>query len=247
MTLIKIILISLLIPTLSSCNQEWKEWINLFNLWKYEKASNVFEILKTKNNNEEVAYNFATSLYKNWEYDAAYEQFIEIQNTPFSKKQSIEYQLWNTSYKVWENKESIKDRINYYIEAIEYYNFWLMKNPSKDLKEKFEENIEFVKKKIEQEEKKKEIMDNLKWTKDSKSSEWKSGKSNHTNKDTAWLIKEIKKLQKDEIKLQNHFNRFWNDDFRLKWDPNEIELEYIENVLDENFEEEYEQSGERDW
>ncbi len=249
--MIRKIILTAFVLTVSSCNQdliqEWERWIDLYNIWNYEKASSVFEILMTKSNNKKISYNFATSLYKNWEHEAAYEQFIEIKNESFSEKWSIEYQIWNTSYKLWEKQQRIKAKINYYQEAIEYYNFWLTKKPKKDLEEKLKQNIEFVKNKLEKEKRKKEIMDNIQWRKSQQSSWEKAQKYQHTNKGIPWLIKEISKLQKEEIKLQNNFNRFGDDDFRLIWDPNVVELEYIENILNENYGDEYEDSGEMDW
>ena len=215
--MIRKIILTAFVLTVSSCNQdliqEWERWIDLYNIWNYEKASSVFEILMTKSNNKKISYNFATSLYKNWEHEAAYEQFIEIKNESFSEKWSIEYQIWNTSYKLWEKQQRIKAKINYYQEAIEYYNFWLTKKPKKDLEEKLKQNIEFVKNKLEKEKRKKEIMDNIQWRKSQQSSWEKAQKYQHTNKGIPWLIKEISKLQKEEIKLQNNFNRFGDDDF----------------------------------
>ena len=195
------------------------------------------------------------------------------------KSWKIEYQIWNAKYKIWDELENPKklsvqrkmqkvfwknfDKIiENYKESIANYKLWIEKNnQNKESKNyKFldtilKENLAFVEKKLEKTEKEKQKQDKKDWKNQEKNKKsWENKteqpKKNQLNQDDFQKLQnQLKKLNQEEVQLKWSFNRFWKNNFRLKNEPNKMQMESLEDFLkkEKNKKEKIFNSGMKDW
>ena len=162
-------------------------------------------------------------MYKEKKFLEAEKIFKEIpENKKISelkKSWKIEYQIWNTKYKIWEkieNPKKLSDErkmqkifwknfdkiIENYQESIANYKLWIKKNNQNKKSEVYKfldkilkENLDFVEKKLEKIKKEKEKQDKKnwkkpsKWNKKSKEKNQKQPEKNQLNKDDLQKLK----------------------------------------------------------
>lgn len=195
------------------------------------------------------------------------------------KSWKIEYQIWNAKYKIWDKLENPKklsvqrkmqkvfwknfDKIiENYKESIANYKLWIEKNnQNKESKNyKFldtilKENLAFVEKKLEKTEKEKQKQDKKDWKNQEKNKKsWENKteqpKKNQLNQDDFQKLQnQLKKLNQEEVQLKWSFNRFWKNNFRLKNEPNKMQMESLEEFLkkEKDKKEKIFDSGMKDW
>lgn len=195
------------------------------------------------------------------------------------KSWKIEYQIWNAKYKIWDELENPKklsvqrkmqkvfwknfDKIiENYKESIANYKLWIEKNnQNKESKNyKFldtilKENLAFVEKKLEKTEKEKQKQDKKDWKNQEKNKKsWENKteqpKKNQLNQDDFQKLQnQLKKLNQEEVQLKWSFNRFWKNNFRLKNEPNKMQMESLEEFLkkEKDKKEKIFDSGMKDW
>jgi len=170
--------------------------------WEYKKV----EEISKKQNSFIWKYNLGVSLYKEKEYNKALAVFLSIFDT---KKENfnLDYNIWNSYYKVWVLEKNSKKKIEDWIKAISYYEKAL------DIRydDKAKNNIEFILKKIKQERKKQEQKNNQENKKDNKQinnskNKNKIGQKDNSNKSTnswTWTNNNSNKDKKSENKSSN--------------------------------------------
>ena len=236
----------------SCTSSNWEKWIEQYSKWNFEQSSELFEKLVNWWEKETALFNLWTSLYKEWSYKDAYFKFQKIWDRKIINSWKLDYQIWNTIYRIWENEKDIQKKIENWMESIAYYELWLEKNPKdKEMKE----NLEFVKSKLE-ELKKEEAEDGEKeesWKESKMEWEWWSWWNQKDvkleKKDMEGLEKDLKELKGQEWALKWNFNRFWDWKFKLEWEPSTLNMKSLQDVLkwtSNSWHEDF-QTGERDW
>jgi len=236
----KIIFFLAIISIFSSCDWNLKNWIKNFEEKNFSESSKIFkEILEKnpENKDEKILFNLGNSLYKEKKFLEAEKIFKEIpENKKISelkKSWKIEYQIWNTKYKIWEkieNPKKLSDErkmqkifwknfdkiIENYQESIANYKLWIKKNNQNKKSEVYKfldkilkENLDFVEKKLEKIKKEKEKQDKKNWKKPSK---W-----NKKSKEKNQKQPEKNQLNKDDLqKLKNQLKKLNEEEIQLK-------------------------------
>ena len=169
--LIIILVFSFLLVNIFSLNAFYNNFlgINLYNKKWYNEAVKYFE----KSHSIEGIYNKGNALYKQKLYSWALMQYKSIlwkekNNLNFN----LNYNIWNSFYRVWELKKDSNLKIKNREEAIKYYRDSL--NIKYD--EQAKKNLEFVLDRIKQEKQKQQEKNKKKGQKkDSKKDQNKSG------------------------------------------------------------------------
>lgn len=266
----------------SWCNKDLKNWIKNFEEENFSKSIEIFsEILEKnlENKDEKILFNLWNSLYKEKKFSEAEKIFKEIYEkeensqkiTSLEKSWKIEYQIWNTKYKIWEkieNPEKLSDErkmqrvfwknfeviIENYQESIANYKLWIKKNNLNKTSEDYEnlnklltENLTFVENKLEnlkkeeQEQNEKDWKQSSNWEK--KSWEWNSQPEKP---------KENQLNKNDLEELENQLEKLNQEEIELKWGfdrfwKNNFKLENEPEKMDMQTLEEFKNSEENKW
>lgn len=238
------------ILTLSSCsNPNWNKWIEDYHSWNFSSSSEIFQNFAENWDNDYAFFNFWSSLYKQWDFKKAYDNFQKIKEKDLINSWNLDYQLWNTSYKIWDNENDLQKKVDFWKESISYYELWLQKNPNdKDMRE----NLDFVKKKLEDLQKQMEE----KWEKKEEDWEWNEDEKwwwmwdiNLEKKELDWLKEELQELKAQESWLKWNFDRFWKWEFKLEWEPSTLNMKSLKDILNWTVDSGHEdfQTGDKDW
>ena len=122
------------------------EWKKFFDEEKFLEAEKKF----SKTWEKFWEYNLANSFYKEKKYKEAIKKYFSILwNEKNNFNFDVKYNIWNSYFRIWENEDEKELKIKYWKKAVEYYQKAL------DIKfdEKAKRNIEFILKKIWEEEK----------------------------------------------------------------------------------------------
>ncbi len=150
--------------------------------WEYKKV----EEISKKQDSLIWKYNLGVSLYKQKEYNKALDVFLSIFNL---KKLNfdLDYNIWNSYYKVWVLEKDSKKKIDNWVKAISFYEKAL------DIRydDRTKKNIEFILQKIKQERKKQAQKKNQENNKqnnnnnNNNNNNWK-GQKNNSKKSNSW-------------------------------------------------------------
>lgn len=150
---------------------------------------------------------------------------------------NLDYNIWNTYYKIWEKLENLDNKINYYNKSL---NNYLKLVRSNQFKEDVVYNYKFVKKKLDELEKQKKEKDKKQKEEQVKQQDKQKDKEKEDlqenkkeqdkKKSNSWDDK-----QNDNSKKNNDKSEVQNDWSELKISPQEIQQisEYIEKLNDE--------------
>ncbi len=149
----------------------------------------------------------ANKKYNNSNYSWALDSYNNAQK--FLSWANLDYNLWNTYYKLWEKEKSLDNKISNYKKSLEFYSKNLVVNKDDDLNY----NYQFVKNKLDAIEKEKQEEENKE-----KEKEKEKEKSNDKDKET-WEKQEDKNWKNNNtyIKLSiQDINQIDNYIYNLK-------------------------------
>lgn len=253
-------------------SQNWneKDLFNLGNsLYKEKKFLEAEKNFKKIYENKKISQK-TTSLKNSWKieyqiWNLKYKIWDKLGNP---KKLSTERKMQKV---FWKNFDKI---IENYQESIANYKLWIEKNnlnlkkdsenlEFKNLDKFLTENLNFVEKKLEEikkeKQKKQEEEDKKNWKQSQKPNSWnqnsdknwdKKNQEPKLNQDQLQKLQnQLDRLNQEEIQLKWGFDRFWKNNFKLKAEPWEMEMQTLEEFLnsEENKNEEIFDSGEKDW
>lgn len=166
-------------------------WNEMYNAWdEFEEAEKNFSLA----NNIEWEYNKWNILYKQKKYTEAIKKYLSLENNNKSEINfRINHNIWNTYYRISEGEKGSKQKLYYLNKTIEHYkkaldirydeetkqnlDFVLKKIKDEETKQKDEKNKEEQKK--QQEQNKKD--ENKKQDEQNKNWDWKKGEEKNGN------------------------------------------------------------------
>lgn len=187
-------------------------WDKLYKKWLYIDSANTFE----KADNIDWIYNKANSLYKKNKYKEGIEEYLTIiSEDKTTINYSINHNIWNSYYRIWELDNN---KLDYWDKSVEYYNKALDIRYDDETKD----NLDFVLKKIQEEKEKnneeEEEKKEQQWDKseESKEDEWKKWEENKKEETGSWSKSEENKKWEE----WKEWDKSWDD---KSWEKSESE------------------------